>query len=159
METLKKVAAVVLVSGAIVGTKVAYDEAEYASKVDAVATETGLPAEKSESGRLTPRLVDVRLRKLKDDSVVAVATVDLPDGGEAAVVFRESPCVIPDCGLPDGGWDDGAVVDCLARGDFGLPDGGPRWRGCNVMPRSAALGSACLPAACGSDGEAVGVVR
>jgi hypothetical protein len=157
METLKKVAAIILVSGAIVGTKVAYDEAEYTEKVDAVATETGLPTEKSESGRLTPVLTDVRLRKLKDDSVVAVATVNLPDGGEAAVVYRESPCVIPDCGLPDGGWDDKSPgVDC--RTTLTL-DGGPRWAGCNVMPRSASVGAQCLPAACGSDGEAVGVVR
>ena len=154
-QTLKHVTAVVLIAGTIVGSKIAYDEATYTAKVDAVAQETGLPAEKSESGKFAPVLTDVRLRTLEDNSVVAVAEVDLPDGGDVLVVYRESPCVIPDCP------DDKAVVDCRGTGPYGETDGGgARWRGCNVLPRQWATGSACLPAACGTTaGEELGVIR
>lgn len=77
------------------------------------------------------------------------------DGGEIPwcnVATRRGrvtpPCVMPDCWLADGGWDDTAVVDCQAKGFLGLPDGGPRWRGCNSMPASYAVGAACVPVEC-----------
>lgn len=64
------------------------------------------------------------------------------------------PCVIPDCSLPDGGWnDDGPEVDCRGVGPFGISDGGPRWRGCNVTPASFAVGSVCLPVECSVSGN------
>lgn len=59
------------------------------------------------------------------------------------------PCVMPDCWtLPDGGWDDNAVVDCRGVGPFGIADGGPRWRGCNVTPAQFATGAQCVPVEC-----------
>lgn len=58
------------------------------------------------------------------------------------------PCRIPNCWLSDGGWDDGAVVDCRATGVRGLADGGPRWAGCNVMLAAEAVGAGCVPVAC-----------
>jgi len=62
-----------------------------------------------------------------------------------------SPCMIPDGRLPDGGWLDDApegTIDCRFTGPYGLPDGGPRWRGVNVGPREFAVGSQCLPVEC-----------
>ena len=62
-----------------------------------------------------------------------------------------SPCMIPDGRLPDGGWLDDAPqgqIDCKFNGPYGLPDGGPRWRGVNVGPREYAVGSQCLPVEC-----------
>jgi hypothetical protein len=60
-----------------------------------------------------------------------------------------SPCMLPNCYTrPDGGWNDDAVVDCLATGPYGQMDGGPRWRGCNVTPRDYTTGAACLPVEC-----------
>lgn len=59
------------------------------------------------------------------------------------------PCAIPDCWLPDGGWDDNAVVDCLASGPYGLPPGGtPRWAGCNALPSQYMSGTQCVPVEC-----------
>lgn len=79
------------------------------------------------------------------------------DGGEVpwcnSAVRRgrvTPPCVMPNCWtLPDGGWDDNAVVDCQAKGFLGLSDGGPRWRGCNSIPASYAVGTQCVPVECG----------
>lgn len=79
-----------------------------------------------------------------------------PDGGPRPwcnVATRRGritpPCVIPDCSLPDGGWnDDGPEVACRGIGPFGTEDGGPRWRGCNTMPASFATGAACIPVEC-----------
>ena len=60
------------------------------------------------------------------------------------------PCVVPNCWTgPGGAWDDNAVVNCKGTGPYALPDGGPRWRGCNVLPAQYATGPACLPSACG----------
>lgn len=59
-----------------------------------------------------------------------------------------APCAIPLCLGSDGGWDDNAVVDCRGTGPFGLADGGPRWRGCNVTPTQYTVGSACVPVEC-----------
>jgi len=59
--------------------------------------------------------------------------------------------MIPDGRLPDGGWLDDApegAIDCKFNGPYGLPDGGPRWRGVNVGPREFAVGSQCLPVEC-----------
>ena len=62
----------------------------------------------------------------------------------------QQPCMVPDCWtLPDGGWDDSAVVACQWSGPYGQQDGGPRWRGCNTGPREWASGPACLPSSCG----------
>jgi hypothetical protein len=52
-------------------------------------------------------------------------------------VRSASKYVIPDCRLPDGGWNtEHAPVDCRSL------DGG--WRGCNVQPRAQMTGTACL---------------
>lgn len=58
-----------------------------------------------------------------------------------------SPFVIPNCwNLPDGGWNDEAVVDCLAGGPYGTQPGGtPRWAGCNRIPSEFSSGTACVP--------------
>lgn len=66
------------------------------------------------------------------------------------------PCVLPACWVaPDGGWDSKAgraghpaAPDCRATGARGLPDGGPRWWGCNVLPAEVAVGTQCLPVEC-----------
>ena len=79
-----------------------------------------------------------------------------PDGGPRPwcnVATRRGritpPCVIPDCSLPDGGWDDnGPEVDCRGTGPFGISDGGPRWRGCSVWSAAYATGAACIPVEC-----------
>lgn len=55
------------------------------------------------------------------------------------------PCVIPNCWLPDGGWDDNAVVDCRTTPSSPWGDS---YRGCNVLPGQYATGTACLPSAC-----------
>lgn len=72
------------------------------------------------------------------------------------------PCVIPNCWtLPDGGWDDSAVVDCQGTGPFGVqPGGAPRWRGCNVTPAQFSTGSACYPVECSVvAGDPIDVLR
>lgn len=93
--------------------------------------------------------------------------VYLPDGGVRHATFQDGgprpwcngttrrgritpPCVMADCfTLPDGGWDDSAVVDCNGIGPFGnQPGGTPRYRGCNVTPAQFATGAACLPVEC-----------
>jgi hypothetical protein len=62
------------------------------------------------------------------------------------------PNMIPDCRGPDGGWDDEAgevghiaAPNCKFGGPYGLPDGGPRWAGCNSYPAQFASGNQCLP--------------
>lgn len=58
-----------------------------------------------------------------------------------------SPCMIPNCWLPDGGWDDATPVDCKFGGPYS--SGGPaRWRGCNVGAAEYASGTQCLPVEC-----------
>lgn len=59
------------------------------------------------------------------------------------------PCVIPDCRV-GGRWNDDAIVNCRATGRLGHPDGGSRWRGCNVLPAALAVGTACQPVECGT---------
>ena len=60
-------------------------------------------------------------------------------------VRTASKWVIPDCRNSDGGWNDHhAPVACNATGAYGLPDGGPVWRGCNVLPRANSTGAACI---------------
>lgn len=91
-----------------------------------------------------------------------------PDGGPrpwCSVATRRGrvmpPCVIPDCSLVDGGWDDnGPEVDCRGIGPFGISDGGPRWRGCNVTPASFATGAACIPVECSVvSGDGIDILR
>ena len=91
-----------------------------------------------------------------------------PDGGPRPwcnVATRRGrvtpPCVIPDCWtLPDGGWSDDAVVDCRGTGPFGLQDGGPRFRGCNVTPAQFSTGAACVPTECSIvAGDTIDVLR
>lgn len=92
-----------------------------------------------------------------------------PDGGPRPwcnVATRRGrlvpPCVIPDCSLSDGGWDDnGPEVDCRGIGPFGnAGDGSPRWRGCNVTPASFATGAACIPVECSVvSGDGIEVLR
>lgn len=61
------------------------------------------------------------------------------------------PCAVPDCWLPDGGFDDVTPVDCRFTGVLGLPDGGARWRGCNTGLKQYAVGTQCLPVDCDSN--------
>jgi len=92
-----------------------------------------------------------------------------PDGGPRPwcnVATRRGritpPCVIPDCSLSDGGWDDnGPEVDCLGVGPFGeFPGGEPRWRGCNVGPAQFMTGAACIPVECSVvAGDGIDVLR
>lgn len=98
-----------------------------------------------------------------------------PDGGPRPwcnVATRRGrvtpPCVIPDCWtLPDGGWDDNAVVDCAGSGPFGnFPSGTPRWRGCNVLSTQYATAldggtpSQCVPTECSIvAGDTIDVLR
>lgn len=68
------------------------------------------------------------------------------------LALQPAPNMMPDCRDGDGGWDDNAgepghiaAPNCKATGPFGLPDGGPRWAGCNSFPREYMQGPACLP--------------
>lgn len=131
----------------------ARNESEYSEILAAVDATTETPVVREDAGNLSVKLSNVRLLQV-DGGVAAVAPDTLQDGGAVLVVYRESPCVIPAC------VDDVGPVDCLATGAYGLTDGGPRWRGCNVLPREFAVGAECLSAACGATaGEEVGVVR
>lgn len=59
------------------------------------------------------------------------------------------PCAMPNCWtLADGGWDDTAVVDCLSTVPDLSGDATPRWRGCNVIPGTHAVGAQCVPVNC-----------
>lgn len=58
-----------------------------------------------------------------------------------------SPCMIPNCWLADGGWDDATQVDCKFGGPY-AGGGAPRWRGCNVGAAEYASGTQCLPVEC-----------
>lgn len=63
------------------------------------------------------------------------------------LMLVSSPCMIPNCWLPDGGWDDETPVDCKFGGPYS--SGGPaRWRGCNVGAAEYASGTQCLPVEC-----------
>lgn len=150
---------VALLTAVVVGQVVvpahqeAQNESEYSEILAAVDATTETSVVREDAGGLSVTLSDVRLLKV-DGGVAAVALDTLQDGGAVLVVYRESPCVLPAC------VDDVGPVDCLATGAYGLPDGGPRWRGCNVLPREFAVGAECLPAACGTTaGEEVGAVR
>lgn len=91
-------------------------------------------------------------------------------GGLNRLALQPLPCMMPNgWGRgADGGWceessclssspagrpcvagDACGVVDCRGIGPYGLPDGGPRWRGFNVTPREYAVGAACVPVECG----------
>lgn len=85
--------------------------------------------------------------KLRDGGSVVWTETPLPDGGREIVTIA-APCVIPDCWLADGGWDDTARVDCEWTGHLGAPDGGRRWRGCNAGPAAGSVGTQCRPVAC-----------
>lgn len=68
------------------------------------------------------------------------------------LALQPLPNMIPDCRGPDGGWDDNAgdpghiaAPNCKFAGPYALPDGGPRWAGCNSLPAQYASGNACLP--------------
>lgn len=102
---------------------------------------------------------------------------DMVDAGLAANPYADRFCaalnrmailplpnMIPDCRVlsADGGttWDGELgkpghppAVDCKFAGPWALPDGGPRWAGCNSLPREYAVGTQCLPVA---DGTQVG---
>jgi hypothetical protein len=59
------------------------------------------------------------------------------------------PCMLPNCyTLPDGGWDDTAVVDCQKTDAVFGGGQTTHWAGCNVIPASQASGTACLPVEC-----------
>lgn len=114
-----------------------------------------------EAQKEDPRpIIDDKTIRLKASPTSAEQGASKPgrlrDGGSVVWTLTSSyeqvriaaPCRIPNCWLADGGWDDEAVVDCRATGTHGLPDGGPRWNGCNVIPASVAVGAACVPVAC-----------
>lgn len=67
------------------------------------------------------------------------------------LALQPAPCMMPNGWRADGGWceEDCGIVDCRCSGPYGLPDGGPRWRGFNVCPRQYASGGACVPVECG----------
>lgn len=68
-----------------------------------------------------------------------------PDAGTPEDRHIASACSVPNCWtLPDGGWQDSAVVDCRVR----EPDGGSRYGGCNVGPTASLVGVDCLPSEC-----------
>lgn len=81
---------------------------------------------------------------------------DTPCGALNRLWAETPPCVLPACWVaPDGGWDSKAgraghpaAPDCRATGARGLPDGGARWWGCNVLPADVAVGTQCLPVEC-----------
>lgn len=84
-------------------------------------------------------------RMVRYDGGTAFVARGVDKGEDVLVVLEQTPCVIPDCSMPDGGWDDQhAPVDCL----FQYPGEPQRWRGCNVGARVYSSGAACLPAAC-----------
>jgi hypothetical protein len=72
-----------------------------------------------------------------------LVNLEVQDGGQKV-------CVIPDCRtlFGRGAWDETQEVDCRATGVLGLPDGGPRWRGCVVTPAELSVGSSCLHVSC-----------
>lgn len=86
-------------------------------------------------------------------AVVSMGVVYEASTDNAATIAQSpKPCAIPDCwGGADGGFDDTVKVDCNFIGLLGLPDGGARWRGCNVGLKSLAVGTACLPVDCDSN--------
>ncbi len=67
------------------------------------------------------------------------------------LALQPSPCMIPNGWRSDGGWceEECGIVNCKGVGPYGLPDGGPRWRGFNVTPRDYATGPDCVPVECG----------
>ena len=92
-----------------------------------------------------------QLRFLPDGGFRYASAVDgteLPWCNSASRRGRVTPpCVIPNCWtLPDAGWDDTAVVDCLGTGIDGPIGGGAIWRGCNVL--HSAVGTQCVPVEC-----------
>lgn len=155
---LRTALAVVALAGLGLGVAVeapkVLDAADLSADVDALAAKTKRAVRLVDAGRDAPDL-QVRMYRVEkgvlSDGIIFAAEVET-DAGVELVAYPESPCVIPDCSSSDGGWDDnGPQVDCLPSGPYGLPDGGPRWGGCNVMPRAYAVGTACLPSACAHD--------
>lgn len=103
----------------------------------------------------------MRLRQALTSAVVTVSaaatvTVGALDANRpppSALVTRDAgaECVIPDCRRVTGrlGWDSShEAVDCLGVGPLGEADGGPRWRGCSVLPRAYSTGTACVASRC-----------
>lgn len=92
--------------------------------------------------------------QLKRDSCRLVSCADFNDGPPNFCNRRfgtrviEPACVMPNCWLSDGGWNDNAVVNCRRR----VPefDGGTsvRYTGCNVIPKAEAVGNRCVPTNC-----------
>jgi hypothetical protein len=111
----------------------------------------GVPLEKSLAIALPDVLADcVEVLRLEDcafeDCDRHPGECDTRDAGLARA-RAASKYVIPDCRTADGGWDDTAVVDCRRAGV--LLDGGAAWWGCNVFPRTEAVGTRCLDAPTG----------
>lgn len=81
--------------------------------------------------------------------------------GPSRLALQVPPCVMPNCWtLADGGWDDNAVVDCLAGGPYADGQGQPRWRGCNVLRAEYSSGTACVPTECSIvAGDTIDVLR
>lgn len=131
--------------------------------VDALSEKGEPPQAREENPKGDPRPIIEPTERTKASPTAAERMASrpgrLPDGGSVVWTISGServriaaPCVIPDCWtLRDGGWNDSAVVDCRATGLRGLPDGGPRWNGCNVIPVEESTGAQCRPTACAVD--------
>lgn len=77
--------------------------------------------------------------------MLGVAVVTFPDGkleNDKTDGGTQPRCVTPECKTGEG------EVRCWAFGPLGLADGGPRWRGCNVLPALWAAGDQCMDAPC-----------
>ena len=94
--------------------------------------------------------------QLDNCSVLSCAQVDTQaDAGTFLNPYGERFCGGPNrlalqpprCARPVAG--DGGVVNCRFNGPYALPDGGARWMGHNALPRSFAVGNACVPVECG----------
>jgi hypothetical protein len=147
--------------------------------LDVFAAEDAGDEEDETDDSLQFRTDDCFRLQCNDDSDAGIRELNwLPDGGArhpfpdggprpwCNVATRRGrvtpPCVIPDCWtLPDGGWNDDAVVDCRGTGPFGVqPGGAPRWRGCNTTPAQFATGTACVPVECSVvAGDGIDVLR
>lgn len=146
--------------------------------IDVLSNEDAGDAEDETDDSLQFRSDDCFRLECDDDTDGGIRELNwLPDGG-ARHAFPDGgprpwcnsatrrgritpPCVIPDCSLPDGGWNDnGPEVDCRGTGPFGTQDGGPRWRGCNVGAAQFMTGAACIPVECSVvSGDGIDVLR
>jgi hypothetical protein len=120
---------------------------------------TGLDADAGEDVDGGEDAVDDSFQFRSDDCTsTRCSDFDAGDGTNFCGRLNRLMLVAPPCMMPngwgraaDGGWCEescGGPVDCLCSGPFGLPDGGPRWRGFNTCPVQYSSGAACVPTEC-----------